>query len=190
MMASGPDDTLLIEASLGGDTSAFGQLVEKYQLRLFNTICRVTSNREEAEDVVQEAFVQAYVKLSTFRQNSAFFTWLYRIAFNTAVSRGRRRKIDTSIDLTRERTGDEPVDDDENPEQRMERLERADQVQAGLARLSEEHRSILILRDMQDCTYEEIAEILNLAIGTVRSRIHRARVQLREELKETLQNSE
>jgi RNA polymerase sigma-70 factor (ECF subfamily) len=178
------DDALLIDEVLAGDTSAFGELVVKYQDRLFNTLTYVVGSWEEAEDVVQEAFVQAFVKLSTFQRASAFYTWLYRIAFNLAVSRKRRRRPELSVDATREATGDEPVDEGQAPGDRLEQQESDEQVQAALERISEEHRAILVLREMEGFCYEKIAEVLDLPVGTVRSRLHRARMALREELEE------
>jgi RNA polymerase sigma-70 factor (ECF subfamily) len=181
------DEARLIDEALGGDSSAFGQLVTRYQDRLYNTLVHVVGSRETAYDAVQDAFVQAYVKLDTFHRASAFYTWLYRIAFNMAVSRRRREKPTVSVEHAREVLGHEPVDRGGAPGARMEQNERACQVRAGLAKLSEEHRSILVLREIDDCSYEQIAEILDLPIGTIRSRLHRARLQLREELKGILQ---
>jgi len=181
------DDARLIDEVLAGDSAAFGQLVLKYQDRLFNTVMHVVRCREEAEDVVQDAFVQAFVKLETFQRASAFYTWLYRIAFNVAVSRRRRRRPEVSVEQTRELTGAEPMDDDAAPEDRLEQEEAVDQVHTALAELSEEHRAILVLREMEGFCYERIAEVLELPVGTVRSRLHRARLQLREQLKDVLQ---
>ncbi len=183
------DDAQLIDEALAGDAGAFGQLVENYQDRLFNTMVHVTGCREEAEDVVQDAFVQAFLKLDTFQRASAFYTWLYRIAFNISVSRRRRRRPELSVDVSRELTGKEPVDRGEAPEDRLLRDEQISQVHSALAGLNEEHRSILVLREIEGYCYESISEILGLPIGTVRSRLHRARMQLREELKETLQEN-
>ncbi len=176
------DDAQLIRKSLQGDSAAYGRLVQAYQDRLFNTIAHVVGCREEAEDVVQEAFVQAYVKLSTFQGHSAFYTWLYRIAFNTAVSRRRRKKSEVSVERSRELSGAEPVDTGDAPSERMEREERVEQVQRALSALSDQHRTILVLREMDGCCYDTISEILDLPIGTVRSRLHRARLQLRDQL--------
>ena len=181
------DDAQLIDEALDGESAAFGQLVRKYQDRLYNTIAHVGGCRDEAEDVVQEAFVQAFVKLSSFRRDSAFYTWLYRIAFNTAVSRRRRRKTELSVERGREALGVEPLDDGDAPDDPLLREERVGMVRQALSALSEEHRAILVLREMEGCCYETIAEVLDLPIGTVRSRLHRARLQLREELKEALQ---
>lgn len=181
------DDALLIEQSLAGDSAAFGQLVSKYQDRLYNTLVHVTGCPEEAEDVAQDAFVQAYVKLSTFQGKSAFYTWLYRIAYNLSISRKRRKRPEVSVDRIRESTGDEPLDDEEGPGDRMEREERAGRIRLALQELSDEHRTILVLREMEGCCYETIADVLELPVGTVRSRLHRARMQLRDRLKEVLQ---
>jgi len=178
------DDSQLIDEALEGDTAAFGQLVQKHQDRLYNTLVHVVGCRVEAEDVVQDAFVQAFLKLRSFQRNSAFYTWLYRIAFNAAVSRRRRKRVEFSVEQGREQTGTEPLDDGEAPSERLERQERARQVRTALATLTEEHRAILVLREMEGCCYETIADVLKLPVGTVRSRLHRARLQLREQLKE------
>lgn len=183
------DDAQLIDDSLNGDSAAFGQLVRRYQDRLYNTIVHVVGCREEAEDVVQDAFVQAFVKLDTFKGNSAFYTWLYRIAFNTAISHKRRKKVEVSVDQSRERSGEEPEDSGDAPDDRLQREERVGQVRAALDLLSEEHRAILVLREMEGCCYESISDILDLPIGTVRSRLHRARLQLRDHLQEVLQGN-
>jgi len=183
------DDAQLITATLQGDSGAFGLLVRKYQDRVFNAIHHVVGDRQEAEDLAQDTFVQAFVKLETFRGGSAFYTWVYRIAFNLAASRQRRKRPMVSVDDQREQTGSEPVDRAEAPEERLLRDERAGQVKAALAALNEEFRTILVLREIEGCDYESIAEILDLAPGTVRSRLHRARSELRERLREVLQES-
>jgi RNA polymerase sigma-70 factor (ECF subfamily) len=162
-------------------------LVTRYQDRLYNALVHVVGSRDEALDVTQDALVQAFLKLATFQRQSSFFTWLYRIAHNLAVSRQRRRKPTVSLDETRRATGEEPPGRDEAPGEALEQEERNDQVRAALARLSEEHRHILVLREMEGCCYETIAEILSLPVGTVRSRLHRARLQLRDQLKELAQ---
>ena len=104
------DDAQLIDETLAGDAEAFGHLVRKYQDRLFNTIAHVVGCAVDAEDVVQDAFVQAFLKLETFQRASAFYTWLYRIAFNMAISHRRRRRREASVELTRQQSGVEPVD--------------------------------------------------------------------------------
>ena len=147
------------------------------------------SVREEAEDVCQEAFVQAFVKLESFRGGSAFYTWLYRIAFNLSVSRRRRQRNEVSIDQHRERTGEEPREAGEGPADQLLREEQVRLVREAMGALSEEYRAILVLREMEGCCYETIADILALPLGTVRSRLHRARLQLREQLQDILQEN-
>jgi RNA polymerase sigma-70 factor (ECF subfamily) len=181
------DDARLIDEALAGQTVAFSHLVRKYQDRLYNTMVHVLGSNEDAHDVVQDAFVQAFMKLDTFQRTSTFYTWLFRIAHNTALSFHRRRRTADSVDRIRELGGGEPVDDGPGPGDRLEQQERVSQVQAALATLTEEHRTILVLREMDNFEYDMIAEMLELPVGTVRSRLHRARVQLREELKRVLQ---
>ena len=180
------EDVRLIDEALAGNTGSFGELVQKYQNRLFNTMFHVVGSREEAEDVVQDAFVQAFVKLGSFQGASAFYTWLYRIAFNLSISRRRRKRPELSMDVIRETTGNEPLAENGYPTELMERKESVEQVHRALERLPEEHRAILVLREIEGYCYEEISHILDMPIGTVRSRLHRARLQLREELEETL----
>ncbi len=145
---------------------------------------QVTGCHDEAEDVVQESFVQAYLKLDSFQGNSKFFTWLYRIAFNNALSRQRKKRPDLSIEQGRELTGSDPEDRTEAPDERLLRQERVALVHHGLQLLTDEHRHILILREMEEMSYEDIAELLNINIGTVRSRLSRARGQLKLHLEE------
>jgi len=172
----------MIEQTLSGQADAFGELVRKYQDRLFNTLLHVLGNREDARDITQDAFVQAFVKLESFRGQSAFYTWLYRIAFNLAVSSRRGRRPTHSVDAVREQSGFEPVDPDPGPEDHYDRKQHCQQVREAIDRLDDEHRRVIVLREIEGCTYEDMAEILDVPIGTVRSRLHRARVQLKEEL--------
>jgi RNA polymerase sigma-70 factor (ECF subfamily) len=174
------DDASLIDAAVRGDSAAFGQLVTRYQDRLYNSLVHVVGSTDGALDVTQDALVQAYVKLDTFQGASGFYTWLYRIAFNLAISRRRRQRPTVSVDHAREVLGHEPVDRAAGPGDHLEAQERACQVRQAMAALSDEHRSILVLREVDGCAYEEIAEILDLPVGTIRSRLHRARVQLRD----------
>ncbi len=180
------DDQQFIDACLAGDTEAFGRLVERHQDRLCNTLFNVLGSTEDARDVAQESFVQAFNKLDTFQGRSAFYTWLYRIAMNTAVTYRRKHRRGTiSIEASRERIGSEPVDarPDNQPDQQMEAAERQALVRTALSEISIEYRTVLVLKEMEGLKYEEIAEIVNCPIGTVRSRIHRARNDLRERLR-------
>ena len=181
------DDAQLIDDALSGVSAAFGRLVAKYQDRLFNTIVHVIGSRDEAEDIVQDAFVQAFVRLDSFRRTSAFYTWLYRIAVNLAISRKRRHRPSQSVEERRDIAGEEPVGRDHDPSEPMEQRERAEQVQAALAALSAEHRTVLVLREIEGCSYETIAEIVEAPVGTVRSRLHRARIEMRDQLRQALQ---
>ena len=176
------DDSQWIQAARRGDAAAFGQLVRQYQDRLANALLYVCGSHDEAEDVAQEAFVQAYVKLATFAGDSAFYTWLYRIAMNAAISRRRRRRDEESVEENREHSGREPHDGAEQAEERLLREERAVLVRRALSRLSDEHRAILVLREVEGCDYDQIAAVLDVPVGTVRSRLHRARLQLKEQL--------
>lgn len=183
------DESQLIDQALQGDRAAFTRLVELNQDRLFASMRQVTGSPEEAEEVVQEAFIRAFVKLDTFQRNSQFFTWLYRIAFNSALTRKRRKRAKVSLDQYRESNGLEVSDDGDGVDEPMLRRERVQMVRRAMQTLSEDHRSILVLREMQDHSYEDIAEILNISIGTVRSRLSRARGQLKSAL-EAMQRAE
>ena len=176
------DDGHLIRAACQGDAAAFGVLVRKYQARLCTSLTHVCGSLDDAEDIAQEAFVQAFVKLRSFAGGSACYTGLDRIAVNAAISRRRKRREQTSVETKREELGLEPLDDGEQADERLLREERAAQVQCALRRLSDEHRQILVLREIDDCDYDGIANILELPVGTVRSRLHRARLQLKEQL--------
>lgn len=184
MNENGPanEDAKWIQRSVAGDTQAFGCLVAKYQDRLFNSMVHFLRNETEAEDVVQESFVLSFTRLSKFKGNSSFYTWLYRIACNTAISRGRKKRPRVSVERDLGDGGTGIGGNVDSPDARLEANERARQLHEALDRLSDEHRMILVLREMDELSYEEIAEILEMPVGTVRSRLHRARSQLKEEL--------
>ena len=178
-----PDDHRLIADCLQGRTAAFGELVRRYQDRLYNCIYRLVDNEEDAQDIIQEAFLNAYQSLDRFKGDSQFFTWLYRIAFNASISLKRKQRAALALKTGRVGTGvSEPLDASESsrPEYALEKLEQQRRVQQALNRLSPEHRTVLILKDMDGQKYETMAEILQVPIGTVRSRLHRARLKLRE----------
>lgn len=179
-------DQELIDDCLNGQPEAFGQLVCRYQDRLFNMLVHVLGSSDEAKDTVQDAFVHAFRKLHTFRGHSAFYSWLYRIALNAAVSRKRKKRRPTiSIEAAREKTGLEPRENHPHaqPDSALDRSERQQIVRQALQELSEEYRTALVLKEMEGLKYEQIAEIVGCPIGTVRSRIHRARAELREKLR-------
>jgi RNA polymerase sigma-70 factor (ECF subfamily) len=177
------DDHQLISDCRNGDTAAFEELVRRYQDRLFNTVFRQIDNEADAKDVVQETFLNAYLSLDSFKGESQFFTWIYRIARNTAISMKRKQKLVLSIHAGPDgEHGIDPLDAAEGnrPDYALERAEEDRRIQEALNRLSPEHREVLILKDMRELKYEVIAEMLGVPIGTIRSRLHRARLELRE----------
>lgn len=179
------EDHRLINECLRGRNPAFGELIRKYQDRLFNTVLRLVGNTEDAYDVVQETFLNAYKSLDNFKGDAEFFTWLYRIAYNTAISLRRKQKGAVSIDAGRNGEASvEPLDASltSQPGHAIEKAEQEKRIQDALNRLSPEHRAVLILKDMEGQKYETIAEILQVPIGTIRSRLHRARMELRDVL--------
>jgi len=181
-------DSKLISQTIAGEVEAFGALVDRYQPRLFNAMVHFLRDKTEAEDVVQDAFVLAMTKLDSFKGNSQFYTWLYRIAHNVAISKLRKKRPTMSLDYG---TKDNPSpgfgipDDGEQPGDRLEKEEQIQTLMSAMERLSDEHRSILILREMEGMDYEAIAGVLQLPVGTVRSRLHRARATLREIMETT-----
>jgi RNA polymerase sigma-70 factor (ECF subfamily) len=183
------DDHRLIADSLDGNTAAFGELVRRYQDRLYNTVYRLVDNTDDALDVVQEAFLNAYQSLDSFKGDSLFFTWLYRIAVNTAISLKRKKRVMVRIDAG-SANGEsviEPFDpsDLSRPGHALEQAEQERRVQQALSRLSPEHRAVLVMKDMEGQKYETMADVLGVPIGTIRSRLHRARLELRELLEQS-----
>jgi RNA polymerase sigma-70 factor, ECF subfamily len=186
ILAPDPDDNRLILDALAGNAEAFGRLVLRYQDRLFHAMTCIMGSAEDARDVVQDAFVQAFIKLESFAQRSAFYTWLYRIALNVAASRRRRDRRHRSLDG--EDSSDRgPPDPGAAPDDRIQQQEQAARVQAALRSLPEEYRVVLVLREIDGCDYDAIGDILGLPAGTVRSRLHRARNRMRELLKTTVE---
>lgn len=176
-------DTELIGLTRSGQQEAFGELIQRYHGRLFNSMTHFLRNESEAEDVVQDAFVLALTKLDSFKGNSQFYTWLYRIAHNAAISKLRKKRPTVSLDQTDSDDNSPKFNlpsEQEQPHERLQRIERAECLHRAMEKLSDEHRSILILREMEEMDYESIAGVLQLAVGTVRSRLHRARSCLRE----------
>jgi RNA polymerase sigma-70 factor (ECF subfamily) len=174
-----PNEPELIDLALTGNRPAFAELVRRHQERLFVSMIQVTGSAEEAEEVTQEAFIRAFIKLDTFQRNSQFFTWIYRIAFNHALTRRRKKRARVSLDQARDENGLEVSSDHEQVDEALLREERVSLVRQAIDSLTDEHRQILVLREMDDFSYEEIAEILQISIGTVRSRLSRARRQLK-----------
>lgn len=176
------NDEELIEKTLAGDKEAFGKLALRYQDRVYNLALPIVGNPEDAMDVTQETFIQALSHLSGFRRNSRFYTWLYRIAYNCAVGTLRRRRRFVSVDAVVEEFGDSFEANVDQPDARLRRADDARLLRAALAKLPEEYRVPLVLRELEGANYEQIAETLSVPVGTVRSRLHRARAALREAL--------
>ena len=177
------DDRRLIQECREGNTAAYGELVSRYQDRLFNTVLRLVNNAEDARDVVQEAFLHAYQSLHSFKGDSLFFTWLYRIAVNTAISMKRKQKPTLRIQPGGEEKGAiDPLDLSESnrPGHAIEMAEEERMVHEALAKLSPEHRAVLVMKDMEGMRYEEMADVLDVPVGTIRSRLHRARLEMRD----------
>ncbi len=184
MMAERSDDTSLIEACRRGQSEAFGQLVRRYQDRLYPTMLRLTGRPEDALDLLQDAFLRAYEKLGSFHGESSFYTWIYRIAVNLALSDRRRRKSKWRLFDSSEGQSNEPEDliHENDPSLPLERAERDQRIQAALDTLAPEHRAVVVMKEFDGLRYEEIAEVLDVPVGTVRSRLHRARADLRQRL--------
>ena len=185
-------DQQLVERAQRGDKKAFELLVVKYQRKLARLLSRFVRDASEVEDVTQEAFIKAYRALPSFRGDSAFYTWLYRIGINTAknylVSLGRRAPTVTGVD-SEEAEGIEEGDqlrDLNTPENQMMTRQLAETVNHALQELPEELRTAITLREIDGMSYEEIAQIMNCPIGTVRSRIFRAREAIAERLRPQL----
>lgn len=169
-----------VEAALDGDNKAFGRLVERYQKKVYGLAFGILRNREDAWDVAQDAFVKAYKNLSTFEGNAAFYTWLYRITYNLSLdllrSRGRRQTEELT-EQTQEAAGEEGPRP-EHPSETAERRELADVVKRAMTKLTEKHRAIIVLREIEGLSYEEMAEVLQISKGTVMSRLFHARRNL------------
>ncbi len=183
---TGSDDELsLIEACRAGRTEAFGVLVQRYQNRLYPTMLRLTGSADDALDLLQDAFLRAFEKLDGFHGESSFYTWVYRIAVNLALSGRRRRRSFPIGPLVRgESTIDPPSDPTRtDPSLPLERRERDAIIQRALDSLADDHRAVVIMKEYDGLRYDEIAATLGVPVGTVRSRLHRARLELRDRLK-------
>ena len=178
-MALGDGDDKLVKRAKKGDSRAFDLLVLKYQGRVAQLVGRYIGNYAEVEDVTQEAFIKAYRALPNFRGDSAFYTWLYRIAANAAknhlVARGRRPSSDLALDDSESSEVPGRLRDNESPDEIIMGQELESLISATIERLPSELRAALTLREFEGLSYEEIAEVLDCPIGTVRSRIFRAR---------------
>ena len=185
-------DSYLVERALDGDIAGFEKLVTRYQNKIMGYVGRMTNgDREEAEDITQEAFIKAYRSLNSFRGQASFSTWLYKIATNLCIDRARTRKrrpqqaysLDEPYDKEDDKGGREIADSRFEPSKGVERDEMRTLVRQTVAEMPEKQRQVLIMCDLQGMAYENIAEVLNIPLGTVKSRIFHARADLARRLK-------
>ena len=178
----------LIRKAKQGDMLAFEQLILKHEEIVYNVALRMMNHSEDARDISQEVFLKAYRSLSNFDERSAFSTWLYRITHNTCIDEMRKRKGKQTYSLEEELESEDGAmqrqvaDESDTPEESLLREEQKSEILQALDTLSEEHKAAIILRDVKGLAYEEIAEILELSLGTAKSRINRARNQLKNEI--------
>lgn len=188
------EELTLVRAAKQGDDSAFEELVRRYDRNVFRIAQHITQNREDAEDVVQEAFLKAYTNLARFQEQSKFYTWLVRIAVNEALMKLRRRKpertvsLDEDIQMEDDSVPREIADWSPNPEQQYGQAELREILSKTVQGLPPGFRTVFVLRDVEGLSTEETAEALDLSVPAVKSRLLRARLQLRERLGKFFQN--
>lgn len=181
-------ERILLERAKSGDIIAFEELIGSYQKRVFNLALRIIGNYDDAADLAQEAFVRIYKAISSFKEQSSFSTWVYRITTNVCLDEIRKRKnrkvvyIDEDIQTDDGEMKRQVISSDPGPDEAAERSEIRRIVNDAINRLPEEQRVVITLRDLQGMSYEEIARILELPAGTVKSRINRARLALKNML--------
>ncbi len=190
------DDQTLVRQCQHGDPEAMSCLIIKYQDRIYNTILKICSNRDDAAELTQDTFVKVLESIHTFRGKSSFYTWLFRVAVNLTLNHCRRRfKLSpVSLDATnenlekqRERLASILADSEKNDPSRIaQQKELLQRVIDSIGQLQEEHRTVLVLRDIEQMSYEEIAQVLDIELGTVKSRLSRARTALRDLLETVL----
>ena len=182
------DELRLVQAAKKGDVGAFGELVKRYDRNVFRIALHITQNREDAEDVVQDAFLKAYENLEQFQGQSKFYTWLVRIAVNEALMKLRRRRPERMVSLDQEVQTEEDsmprevADWSPNPEQLYNQAELRDILGKTIQGLPPGFRTVFVLRDVEGLSTEETAQALELSVPAVKSRLLRARLQLRERL--------
>lgn len=181
----------MVSRCLGGDTEAFRAIVERYQERVYNVAFRMTGNHEDSLDLAQDSFIRVFRALSGFKADSSLGTWIHRIAHNVVIDELRKRRrrpivamsTDTVLSTDDgEHTLEWSASLDDTPEEQLLRAERKREIEHALQSVSSEHRAVLVMRDIEGLPYEEIAAVLGLQIGTVKSRLSRARLALREKL--------
>lgn len=183
-------DLALVKRVQAGDHGAFRELFDRYNKRVFAVAFGVLKNRQDAADCVQEGFVKVYKHLPNFQGTSSFYTWLYRIVMNLAIDQLRRRKTSRPAEYDERRESEEPGDDaimsrmmDENPRKTVIRRELVQRMEAALAELPEYHRQVILLREVEGMSYEEMAETLEVPKGTIMSRLFHARKKMQESLR-------
>ncbi len=184
-------DQAVVKKVLAGDTDEFSTLVNRYQDRIYSVALNYVSNPDDAMDVAQETFLKAYSNLGRFDSASAFYTWLYRIAVNTAIDFLRKRKSRPADSLDDEKyteVGFEPESKDRaiDPEEVAAQREQAQILRKAISMLSDKLRTVIILHDVEGLSQEEVADILKIPLGTVKSRVSRARAELRRILRKTM----
>ena len=185
---AGIEESTLVAQTRDGDVAAFGELVRRYEGKIFRLAQHVTQNREDAEDVLQETFMKAYEHLVQFKGDSKFYTWIVRIAVNQALMKLRRRKTDKSVSLDETiDTGEDTVVREiaawgEDPEEQFSREELGGILDDAIQSLDPLYRNVFVLRDINELSTEETADALGLSVPAVKSRLLRARLQLREKL--------
>jgi len=184
------DDDLVAKAQRG-DAAAFGELVNRHQDAVFNGICRMVGQREDAEDLAQEVFVKAFRSIARFEGRSSFYTWVYSIAVNVVISHrrklgARRHQSTFSLDGGDGRPLD-VADQTATPDVASQHHELGERIEQAIGQLDDEHRDIVVLRDIEGFDYETIGDMLGCPQGTVKSRLHRARLALREMLKDLVE---
>jgi RNA polymerase sigma-70 factor, ECF subfamily len=172
------EDLELVYRSQAGDTEAFDQLMTKYRTKIFAIICGMVRNEQDARDLAQEAFFKAWRSIRQFQGRSSFYTWLYRITSNVIIHSRRRRRCLEERELNDDIPSSLPT-----PGVNCQRIELREEIDAALAKLSPEHRAVVLLKGLEGLRYHEIAEVLNLPVGTVMSRLFHARKQLQFLLK-------
>ncbi|PLX71729.1 MAG: RNA polymerase subunit sigma-70 [Denitrovibrio sp.] len=176
-------DSSIIENVLGGDSQAFELLILKYQSRLFATVLNVVKNRELAEDIVQEAYMKGFHKLHTLKNHVQFYPWLKRIALNLALNHFERAKRIMDVENEEDETSFfERIPDGESPEELLVKEELKRYVRHYVDALPDKLRVVIVLREIEDMSYEEISEMMNIPIGTVRSRLFNARQMIKDRL--------
>lgn len=179
----GMDETKLIRRAAGGDPAAFNELLGMHERRMYAVALRMMGGAEDAQDCLQEAMLRVYRAISGFKAESSFSTWVYRITMNTCLDELRRRKNrpNTSLDGLLD-TGWSPSDEDDTPERHAVRTQTRQALHRYIRELPEDMRAAIVLRDIQGYSYDEIAEILDTNVGTIKSRISRGRERLREKI--------